>query len=163
MKKILAALDFSPISEQIYEQAVSLATVYKAELFLLHVVHSLQDVYIGVSLANQEYYGSMGPLYIPDESIIQQLRDQAKEEEQKLDELRQKTAALGIDCHALLLQGEPAKVLVDEAERLNCDLILMGTHGHSLMYKAFLGSTSEEVTCKACRPIMLFPRKQGND
>lgn len=163
MKTVLAAVDFSPVTERIVDLAMKIAAPHKANLHLLHVVHSLQEVYVGFSLANQEYYGSMGPLYIPDESILKQLRSQAQEEEAKLNALAAKVQAAGIVCTPILLQGEVSKVLVEESTRLGADICILGTHGHSLVYKAFLGSTSEYVISHSSCPVLLVPRKTEDE
>lgn len=157
MKTILAAIDFSPVSEQILQLAVRIASATNAEIYLLHVLHSIQDLYIGFSLANQEYFGSMSPLYVQDENIVAQLREKAQEEEALLKEYAAKARAQGCTCTPLLLQGDVAKVLVEEAGRLSADLCILGTHGRSLVFKALLGSTSEYVTKHSLCPVTLVP------
>jgi nucleotide-binding universal stress UspA family protein len=157
MKTILSALDFSPISRAVFDASVDLAKTYNAKLYLLHVIHNLQDVYIGFSLASQEYYGSMGPMYVPDEDLVNQLRERAKEEEEELTKLQKKAEAQGVECEALLLQGDVARVIRDEITRLSIDTCVIGTHGHGIFYKALLGSTSESII-EHCRcPLLLIP------
>ncbi|NCN05522.1 MAG: universal stress protein [Spirochaetales bacterium] len=161
MKKIVVALDFSPITQAVFSTGLELAKALGAHLTLLHVVHSLQDVYVGVSLATQEYYGSMGPLYIPDEALIRQLRTQAGEEEKQLILFRESARALDVTCDASLLQGDTAKVLVEEIKRIGSDLVILGSHGHSPLVKAILGSTSEYIMSKACCPTLIIPRRES--
>ncbi|KGE73610.1 universal stress protein [Spirochaeta lutea] len=161
MKTILSALDFSPISKAVFSASLDLAKTYGAKLYLLHVIHNLQDVYIGFSLASQEYYGSMGPMYVPDEDLVNQLRERAKAEEEELSGMQKQAAAQGVDCEALLLQGDVARVIKDEISRLSVDTCVIGTHGHGIFYKALLGSTSESIIEHCGCPLMLIPAGYG--
>ena len=42
-------------------------------------------------------------------------------------------------------------------ERLEADLIMMGSHGHSAIYRLLVGSVTEGVMRKAPCPIMIVP------
>ena len=44
-----------------------------------------------------------------------------------------------------------------EAERLNADLIVLGSHGHGVIRRALLGSVSEHVLHHARRPLLILP------
>jgi nucleotide-binding universal stress UspA family protein len=158
MKTIATALDFSKITPFVYEKAVNLAKAFNSELYLFHVVHSLSDVYVGVSLANQEYYGSMGPLYIPDESLLDQLQQQAQIEKNELQRLQEKAQNQGIRCTGILLQGDTQKTLAKEICKIKPELLVIGSHGHTALMKVFLGSTSEYLMTHVKCPTLVIPR-----
>jgi len=46
---------------------------------------------------------------------------------------------------------------VREADRLNADLIVLGSHGHGAIHRALLGSVSEHVLHHARRPLLILP------
>ena len=63
----------------------------------------------------------------------------------------------GLDAEALLVQGPTTATILDEARRLNADIIVMGSHGHSALYKAFVGSVCEQVLAESTIPILVVP------
>lgn len=58
-------------------------------------------------------------------------------------------------CEARILRGRPSSELVEEAERWNADLIVVGNRGHSPLESIFLGSTSAEVVDHAPCPVLV--------
>ncbi|MBP2479477.1 nucleotide-binding universal stress UspA family protein [Crossiella equi] len=57
---------------------------------------------------------------------------------------------------ALLRQGEPATVLTQEAEA--DDLLVVGSHGHSRLLTAVLGSVTASCVRTARCPVVVIPR-----
>ncbi len=53
--------------------------------------------------------------------------------------------------------GGPADVLLDEAERLDADLIVVGTRGRGGLAELLLGSVSRSVAARAQRPVAIVP------
>ena len=44
----------------------------------------------------------------------------------------------GINAQAILLKGDPARLILDKAAELEAAIIILGSHGHGLLYKALL-------------------------
>jgi nucleotide-binding universal stress UspA family protein len=61
----------------------------------------------------------------------------------------------------VLFSNEPAVALVQAAERLDADLICLGTHGRSGLRKALLGSVSGAVLHATQRPVLLAHAPRG--
>lgn len=58
------------------------------------------------------------------------------------------------------LSGDPRHALVDEARRLNAELIVMGSRGHSGVAKILLGSVASHVVTHApCSVLVVRPRE----
>ncbi len=53
--------------------------------------------------------------------------------------------------------GYPVAKILETSDRLNVDVIIMGTHGKGLINHALLGSTSEKVLKKSLRPVFIIP------
>ncbi len=53
--------------------------------------------------------------------------------------------------------GGPTEVLLDEAERLDADLIVVGTRGRGGLAELLLGSVSRSVAARAQRPVAIVP------
>ena len=142
MRNILAAVDFSPISDLVIARASELAQAFGSALWLVHVAAPDPD-FVG--------YES-GPQSVR-ETVAAELRDAHRHLQEQSAALRER----GIDCTALLVQGSTTETLVREAERLNADLIVLGSHGHGAIRRALLGSVSEHVLHHARRPLLILP------
>ena len=46
-------------------------------------------------------------------------------------------------------EGDPATEILQFAQQIKCDLIVMGTHGRTGLGRLFLGSVAEQVLRKA--------------
>ncbi len=66
---------------------------------------------------------------------------------------------LGITTHVTVIDGgKAAQAILQAAERLSVDSIVLASHGHSGAYRALLGSVSKEVVQRAHRPVLVVPR-----
>jgi len=53
--------------------------------------------------------------------------------------------------------GHAAEVIAATAEMERCDLIVMGTHGHSSLGNVVLGSVATGVLARSKKPVLLIP------
>lgn len=60
-----------------------------------------------------------------------------------------------VDIH--VVQGDPATEILNKAEELSCDIIIMGIHGKGAIGRAFLGSVSERVLRRIHKPVYIIP------
>lgn len=61
----------------------------------------------------------------------------------------------GRTVESKLLLGRPADVIVEEADRIGADVIVVGSHGHGAVASALLGSVSAEVVDHAPCPVLV--------
>lgn len=59
--------------------------------------------------------------------------------------------------------GDPAHTIIDILERFECDLIVMGARGMSIVRSALLGSVSNEVLHSATVPVMIIKMDEAPD
>jgi len=57
--------------------------------------------------------------------------------------------------------GSPKRVILDEAEDWNADLIVVGSHGYSVWGRLLLGSVSQAVVSHAHCSVEVVRRKHG--
>ena len=83
--------------------------------------------------------------------------------EARLRELVPPGAALaGIVTHVSVGQGTTAaEAILTAAERMDVDLIAVGSHGRSGFTRAVLGSVAEEVARNSTRPVLLVRARGG--
>ena len=146
MKHILAAVDFSDLTDRVVAQSADLAQTFGARVTLLHV-----------AAPNPEFIGlKVGP---------QTVRDaRAKELHAEHDDLHARAEGLcqrGLDATALLIEGATVDTILEEVERLECDTIVIGTHGHGALYQAIFGSVRDGVVHQATCPVVVVPRERG--
>jgi Universal stress protein UspA and related nucleotide-binding proteins len=86
-----------------------------------------------------------------------------KLEEQALQHAREfvedvaaKIHALGHSTRSASVLGTPAAMIVQEAEKLGSDLIMMGSRGRQGVARFFLGSVSHAVLHQAQCPVLVF-------
>jgi nucleotide-binding universal stress UspA family protein len=84
----------------------------------------------------------------------------AESEEMKVDRTYLETTAAqlraeGLEVSAHLALGDPPREIIKAAEREQCDLIAMTTHGHRLIGDLIFGSTIHEVRHGTSVPVLL--------
>jgi nucleotide-binding universal stress UspA family protein len=128
-KKIFFPTDFSDSANHALRQAVELALVHKATLFIFHAVLLHADD--PQQLKNQL------------KDYLDQLEKETKESlKTKSDELKGRGVAVEISTERSV---SPFEAIMDKVNTLNPDLIVMGTHGRSGFGKLLLGSVAEKV------------------
>lgn len=148
--KILAAIDHSPASTQVFEQALSRAKADDADLILLHVL-------------SMEEAGSpeMSPYLLQHKnrcihvksSIMRQANavydHEWSEFKQKGIELLRSYAeqgiAAGVTTEFTQITGHPSTTICEFAHSGDVDLIVIGRRGYSGLKELFLGSVSNYV------------------
>jgi nucleotide-binding universal stress UspA family protein len=74
----------------------------------------------------------------------------------RLQAIRQKATALGIQCDELNLFGRlPAEEILEAAKDRGCDLIVMASHGRRGVARMLLGSQAFEVVTRANVPVLI--------
>jgi nucleotide-binding universal stress UspA family protein len=142
MKNILVAIDFSDVTSRLLEHAASLAAKYGAKAWIIHVAAPDPD-FVGFEA---------GPQVVRD-SRAETLRSEHRDLQRYAREFKEK----GIEAEALLVQGPATSTLLEEADRLDADLIVLGSHGHGIIYDALVGSVCKGVLKKSKRPLLLVP------
>jgi len=144
--KVLAAIDLSRASSYIIEAVHRVATATDAEVHLLHVVTPLPSI-SSPELQEVAEPGDLSGIYLDE-------RDQ-------LDELVNQLTGAGVKASAVMATGSPATAVLSEAKRLHADLIVVGSHGHGLLYDALLGSVSADILRKSPLPVLVVPTRDS--
>lgn len=136
--RILAATDFSRGSREALAYADTLRRQTGAALFIVHVVE------------DPTVTGVWPEMYVPDLPDIRRglvgYAHKSLAAETKRLRLAETTTEVAI--------GPAAQTIAALAERLHCDLIVMGTHGRSGLAHVLLGSVAERVLRMAHCPVL---------
>ena len=144
MQNILAAIDFSDVTLMVVEKATEIARCCSCKLWLIHIAAPDPD-FVGYDTGPPSKRDWRAKTLRKEHRYIQ---DKALELEQS-----------GIDVTPLLIQGTTVETIISEASRLNTDMIVIGSHGHSALYKTLVGSVSEGVIRHASCPVLIVPAK----
>jgi nucleotide-binding universal stress UspA family protein len=147
VERIIAAIDFSPVSGAVVGHAAAVARAFSAQLVLLHVAAPDPD-FVGFDA---------GPQTVRD-ARAHQLREEHRGLQDRAAELRDE----GIDAEASLVPGPTVDTILERAEHLNADLVVLGSHGHGAVYRALAGSVSEGVLRRAKCPVLVVPARPSD-
>ena len=143
IRHILCPTDFSEGSTEAYETALVMARDAGARLTLFHVHHVPASVFPDVILP-------MAP------ELMHNLEHSV---DLVLDQLVARGRALGIDVDRRTAFGTTHVEICNLAERLDVDLVVIGTHGRGGLSHAILGSVAEKVVRRAPCPVLTVRSK----
>ena len=137
LQKILVPTDFSDLSQQALEFALSLADRFRAKLYLIHV----WELPMTGSLLPPEPYP---------ESV---LTEEQTAGEEHLTKVTNELKASGFDVEPVFVFGKSYMEIVKAATDFDVDLIVIASHGRSGISHLLLGSVAEKVVRLAPCPV----------
>lgn len=155
IRKILCATDLSANSAYVLQYAVSSAIKNDAEIIILYVfedgdatARAMLDLYLD---KNQRQKIFAEHTTEARELIEQRLKKLRARELKNTPQIDDKSVSIE------LCEGFAAEEILRKADELNCDLIIMGTHGKGILRHTFLGSTSKRVLRRTRKPVCIVP------
>ena len=143
-KHILVPLDGSPLAESALPYALELAQKFKSKITLIRIL-----------LPASQRFTELGS----SQDVQVMLELHKKEQEASRRYLHEKSSSLekeGYQVEARLVEGIPiADHLIDEANSLGVDTIVMSTHGRTGVGRLLFGSVAENVLRQAEMPVLL--------
>jgi nucleotide-binding universal stress UspA family protein len=139
---ILAAIDFSDNTDKVIQTAEKMATMMQGSLYLLHVAEPEPD-FVGYDA---------GP-----ETVREQVAKEFHQQHAALQDYAQALRDKNIDCTALLIQGMMVESILKEADKVNAEMIITGSHGHGAVYDILVGSVSAGVIKHSKIPVLVVP------
>ncbi len=153
--KILYATDLSETAKQAARYALSLAVKYEAELTVINVVPDLVEEMsagMGYDLAGHFGEDMLNSFYV--EGL-------AESEQAMKDRIHKLFLEAGNELEhsvkhpdVVVKIGHPVRQIVDMAIEGGYDLVVLGTHGHSMLDDLLLGSVARGVVKKSPVPVL---------
>ena len=142
---ILVAYDGSALSDKALAEAIKLARQTQAPVTLLYVL-TPHHLLVGG--------GRLVPgLKELEQQHAEMLRQEAR---QMLERAHARLTAADIPCEVLLEEGyDPYQHIVQGASRLNCDLIVMASHGRRGIEGLVVGSQTIKVLSHSQVPVLV--------
>ena len=144
--RILVPTDGSAETERAVAHAAELAVAHGAEVHAVYVVNAA--TFTGLP---------MEPSW---DGVADSLREEG---ESALERVEEVTKDRGVAVTTHLLEGSPSKRIVECAERTDCDLVVMGTHGRGGIDRLLLGSVAECVVRASSVPVLTVRVHEEDD
>jgi len=160
-KKVLCPVDLSDFSLEALKLAVKVAESSAAELDILHVIHNpFDDIY-------------MGEITQTNPALIDAYASEPQRRAKVLRATEEHSAVLLKQfCHEVVAhyskaryhvrRGDPFEAIIDAAEDLHTDLVVLATHGRTGLKRLVIGNVAEKVVRHAPCPVLTVkPGAQG--
>ncbi|HJR76891.1 MAG TPA: universal stress protein [Nitrospiraceae bacterium] len=134
--RVLLATDFSHGAEQALSHALAIASSWKAELHILHVL---------------EFLPGMNPEYPVNQMYLEQLRNEAAHD---MVAIETRVTQSGLPARTTIDVGVPSRRIEAVRAQTGASLIVMGTHGRTGLEHVLVGSTAERVVRTASCPVL---------
>ena len=134
--RILVPIDFSEHSNKALRYALAFAKQFDAEVTLVHIVE--QMVYPGDWM--------YPPMAVTDFA--------AEKREEMVARLQALDAGSGVKTQHIVRLGRAWQEIIEIAEEMKCDMLILATHGYTGLKHALLGSVAEKIVRHAPCPVL---------
>lgn len=163
IKKILYTTDLSESALHAFAYAASLANLYGATITILHVLTDKPDKELSIvapyvtesqwaEIKQRNYQKAREALIgkkrdnIAITEVLHTFSDNVKSESDNQP---------FVTDEILVQRGNPVEQILKTADKRNCDLIVMGSHGHGVIEEALIGSTARRVVRRSKKPVLI--------
>jgi nucleotide-binding universal stress UspA family protein len=130
------------VTDRVMDIARDLATRTASHVYVLHVAEPEPD-FVGYDV---------GPDVVRD-----QVAEEYHREHRQVQRLADSLSSSDVGATALLIQGSIVETIIREADRLDADLVVVGSHGHGAVFDLLVGSISEGLVRRSSRPVLVVP------
>jgi len=140
-KHILIPVDGSDNAQRAIDKAIGLAQAFKSKVTATYVIDPYAFTGVGTDFA----YGQ-----------AEYLSAATAEGKQALQVANDAFQTVGIEITTTLVEGHTTyKVILETANAIGADLIVMGSHGRKGLEKLILGSVTSQVLSHAHLPVLV--------
>jgi nucleotide-binding universal stress UspA family protein len=146
-KHILVPTDGSELSDKAAEAAINLAKLAGARITAFHAVepYPLQGAYAAEASGVPE---------LQPELFAERSEEYAR---RVLETVARAAAAANVQCTTAYVTSRSAfKAIVDRADKDDCDLIVMASHGRRGLEGFLLGSETQKVLTHSSIPVLVY-------
>jgi nucleotide-binding universal stress UspA family protein len=137
--KILVPVDGSDNSYIALDAALFLSEKLGSNITVIHV---MEDVPV---------------LYIESQKLLSELLENYKKEKQDiLSKCSEIATKKGVTIKTVLLQGNPASIILGFSKKEKYDIVIMGSRGMGKFKEIILGSVSSKIVHHSSCPVMLI-------
>lgn len=144
-QRILVATDGSDLSRTAVNSAIELAAAISAELVALYVVPRYPISYFE------------GGITISVEDIARTEKQWSDKGQAVVDAVQAQALAQGVTAKAAVVQSDlVAESIMAAANKHECDLVVMASHGRKGIKRVLLGSETQHVLTHSTVPVLVL-------
>ncbi len=148
MKTIIVLTDLSDLTFKVLKQAHTLAAAFHSQVIILHVV-TKEPVVFDVGLAS--------PTILQTPSKETPSKETLEKHYAQLLDLSDSLNKFGVSASVEQLDDASVENVLAETRRLGADLIILGSHHHSTLYRMLVGTVTDDVLKHAHCPVLVVP------
>lgn len=159
IRKILYATDLSINSAYAFRYTINSAKQHNAKVVILHVVEKMPQHARTVMSA----YMDEAEL----KTILEEKMTHTKKRiQQRINifaekELKDQPELLDLISAVEVVEGFAPDEILNMAEELDCDLLIIGTHGKGTRNHTYLGSMARMIISRIRKPVFIVPLPSG--
>lgn len=143
IKKILVPTDGSQPSVKAYQVAIEMGKMFGIPIVTIYVLEPLP--YVGLADAG-----------VPD--LAEYAKAVRMEASKALDDVSEACKKQGVVCETHLIEAANVdQGIMEQAEKYDCNLIVMGTHGRRGLNRLLMGSVTRRILVESKIPVMVVP------
>lgn len=142
LKNILVAVDFNDAVGELLGYAEGMAEKFGAKIWVVHVTEP-DPGFVGME---------PGPQYLKNFKA-----EDLREVHRNLQTICRTFIGEEIEHEALLIPGSTVETVLEEAQKLQSDLLIVGTHKHSFLHNLLQENVSLKLLKKASIPVLAIP------
>lgn len=142
MKNILVAIDFGDKEGLLVEKAIELGQKFNSKIWVVHASAPDPD-FVSFEVGPQSVRDERAKILHKENRAVATLADMAKSK--------------GLDAVGLLIKGATIEVILEESEKLNADILIIGHKKHGFVEKLIKGSVSGGVLQQSKIPVLIVP------
>lgn len=144
IRKVVTPIDFSDNSKLIAQSAAYMAGKFGAEMHLIYIVQNFED-YSGFFVPQMSLPNLEGELLEGAESKMKSF----------CDNISDFCTEVGVSkLESKVFMGDVGERIVDYANEIEAELVIMGTHGYKGLEKIMFGSVADKVVRMATCPVL---------
>jgi nucleotide-binding universal stress UspA family protein len=164
IRNILFPTDLSDNARYAFAYAVSLANLYKAKITLLHVLpkeqKDIEDQISGYVMKEKWEEIKISHYQQTKASLTGKLRQFAQVRE-IVDPFSESDSASESADEIVVVHGKPAKEILHQLDKRNCDLIVLGSRSPSTLAGTIMGGVAEKVLAQSPVPVLIVRLPEG--
>ena len=141
-RHFLIATDGSQVGDKAIEQGLEAAKRFGAKVTIIKVT----EMWSALDVAGRDALSKIGTYEKAAANAAQEILTKAKATAEKA----------GVACETMHVPDRsPAEGIVQTADRLGCDIIVMGSHGRKGVNRLLLGSQAHNVLNMTTKPVLI--------
>lgn len=157
IRSMLYATDLGVYAPYVMQHALALARSFSADLYVIHAVEpmgqfaeSLLQSYLDERTLEQLHHQGVSTVMANiEQQVLENFRDELGEKED-----------LALIRAVRVRQGDPAEVILDQARRLDVDMLVIGSHSQGAGAEIPIGRTAVRLLQLSPVPVYMVPLAQ---